>query len=234
MIQLLLSVALRPPEPRMLHGKLLELLRRELQHGEAGRKSHIFGQVGRFERCRQRSMNGGIGCILEGYADYDIRVTRIGERQRRDDLRISDLHRTRRFQLDLLPDSRLAVADRGNPIPTLGSNKRRPIQTHDPAIFAGSAFDGLLLWNAGMRRRKNFNGQNVFAVFLRLPDSGDIEDAANERAGDGSEATPVEPDDGSVIDSLKGKCEVAAVNRFRRLDLGPIPILLLVQTFRNG
>ncbi len=60
-----------------------------------------------------------------------------------------------------LPDSGVAVANAGNPVPAFGGDESRAVEAHDSAVFSGAAFDRLLLRNSGMRRRRDAHRQNI-------------------------------------------------------------------------
>ena len=147
-------------------------------------------------------------------------------------MRVANLHGTGGGKRDWLPDAGVAIADCRNPIPAFSGHERGAIKTHDAAVLSGAAFNGLFLGNAGMRRRRNANRENIGTIGFY--DIGHIEDAANEGALDRSQCFAVEPNGGLVVDALKCQRETSASRLFGRFKFYAIPIVLLVQAFGDG
>ena len=175
----------------------------EFDYRIARRKSNALADGDLFdsgcERCANRSrreiadrdgdINGGVGgvVVLEGG----------------DDLGVADLEALRDAERDGLPDAAVAVADAGNPVPTLGGDEGGAVERLKASVFAGPAEDGLLLRDAGVGRRRDAHGEDI--VLAGLEHGGDVEAAAAECALYRAKLFTVEPDGGGVVDAFEGE-----------------------------
>src|SRR5581483_7597953 len=136
------------------------------------------------------------------------------------------------MQLDVLPQTRIPITNTWNPIPTLGSDERRSIDSEVTAIFPRAGGDGLLVWNAGMRRWRDMNSQYVRRAAAEH--IGDVKDAACERALDVAQALAIQPDFRGVVDPIERQCEPLTRDISRQIEAAAIPVILPTQAFWNG
>ena len=121
---------------------------------------------------------------------------------------IADFDCARCSQRDILPDAGVAVANSGNPVPALGRSKGRSIDHFDASVFSGPRFDGLLMRDAGMRRRTDAHRERILSGGRQ--DGSHIEFAAQKCARESAKLFAVEPDLGGVVHALERECQTLA------------------------
>ncbi len=82
-----------------------------------------------------------------------------------------------------------------------------------------------------MRRRRNAHRQHIHGAGPNH--LCHVKHATNERPLDRPNPLPVQPDFRRVVDSLKRQRQLLPLPICRRLEFAAIPVILLVQTFRN-
>src|SRR5438445_4900035 len=102
----------------------------------------------------------------------------IGEGKRGHHVGIANLYGAGCGKSYRLPYASVAVANCGTPIPAFSGDEGRAIETHDAAVFAGTAFHRLFLRISGMGRRRDPHGEHILSIGLY--DIGDIKNATNE------------------------------------------------------
>src|SRR5579863_4427629 len=231
-VKVWLAIAVGPPEARMLYRQLGELRWRQRHRTLAGSDGYLFRQSCAAERSLQGSSGRRRREIFQGDGNLDVGAVCIGQGQGRNYLCVADFYGACRCQSHRLPDAGVAIADGGDPVPTFGGDERWAIEAHDSDVFSRSALDGLFLRNSWMRRRRDADGQDIRMVGFQ--DVAYIEDAANESSLDRADRLSVEPDCCCVVDAFEGESEPAFAGLFWQTELDAVPVVLLVQGFRDG
>jgi hypothetical protein len=179
-----------------------------------------------FEGGSERAADGCGSGIFQRNGNLYIGATGVRKWEGGDHLRVADFYPAAGSEDDRLPDTSVAVANRGNPVPAFGGDEGRTVKAHDAAVFARATFDGLLLGDTGMGRGRNANRESV--GLTGFDSAADVENATDECAPDGAQGLAIKPDGGGVIDSFKRKSEMAAWRSVRSFEFGAIPIVLFV------
>src|SRR6202011_3728162 len=177
----------------------------------------------------QRSADWRGRQILELHTNLDVSVRCIGKWQRRHYLWVANLHVPGRSKNYRLPEAGVAVANSRNPIPAFRCHKGGAIQAHDPTVLAGTTFDGLLVRNSRMRRRRNPHRENILSIGVQ--NIGHVKSAANECSFDRAEASTIQPDLCAIVNAFEGQREAASLYPFGCAKFNSIPVVLFVQAF---
>ena len=113
-------------------------------------------------------------------------------RQIRSDEWIFHHHRPSCIHRDRKPDARVAIANRGKPIPANGGEERGAIDGSLATVLAYAKSDGVLVRNAGVRLRRNQHGQHSAAA--RFHELRNIEITSYEGAAHRPGLAAVHPD----------------------------------------
>ena len=200
--------------------QLRELGRIERHVAHAGCQNRRLLDADAVETCNDRSGNRGGPTVL--YRD----VCRIGTRQRQmsNHVRITQVQRAGGFDLDVLPDAGVAVANSRNPVPALGGDEGGPVNGHRAAVVSGAGRHRLLVRYPWMGRRRDAHGNRV--EFTRSQDARDVERASGKRTADLAQAPAVQPDLRRVVDALEDKGEVVVTIGLRRREHAAVPVVL--------
>ena len=120
----------------------------------------------------------------------------------------------------------------GNPVPAFGGDEGGAVEAHGAAVFAGAALDGLLLRDAGVRRRGDADGEGIETLCSQ--ECGYVEGSADEGALDVAETLAVEPDLRRVVDAVEGDGLMLAGGGGGSFELDAVPVVLLVERLRDG
>ena len=141
MVQLLLAVAIRPPQPWICNCQLSKFCRGELDFALARLELDLFCNRHPFKFCLQGPLRSRLSSICQRNCDFHLRARCVRQRKRRDDLRIADLYGIGRAQSHRLPDAGIAIANGWDPVPALCSNKRGAVEAHEAAVLARASLD---------------------------------------------------------------------------------------------
>ena len=167
MIELLLAIAVRPPEPRICH--------LSCGNSRGGEPTLVLpGATGRLadrdiSNCAVTATSTGAMCELStGTVIETSALSVCGSGRRRDHLRIE--MRTRPVARAPRPARcRYCGRECRGSSPSLRGDEGRPIERHPSAVLAGPAVDRLLVRDAGMRRRRDAHGDDVALPGFTVP-----------------------------------------------------------------
>ena len=231
-VQICRSVAIGPPETRLLQVQLRKFSRIQRYFVDTRIETHCLLHHDAAEACPQDGLDRGWGAIFDRHGDGDIGGIRARQRQTSDHMRVQQPQPARRGQFDVLPDARVAVADPRNPIPALGGDEGRAVDRKAAAVLPRAGGDRLLMRDAGMRRRRHAHRQHIALSGPQVP--GDIENAADKSALDGAQTHTVQPHLRGVVDAFESQREFPVLPIGRHIEDTSIPIVLPAQGIRDG
>ena len=136
-----LSVAVGPPEPRMVYLELRKLFRLELHNGFAWFKLYVLRDLHVVEAGCQVAFDRSAGRVGQRRLNLNVRLAAIGFGQRSNHVQVAHLHDPSRRQRHVLPDAGVAVANTGNPVPPFSGGKRGPVEHFHSAVLAWASLD---------------------------------------------------------------------------------------------
>ena len=107
---------------------------------------------------------------------------------------------------DVLPDSGVAVAHGGEPVPADGGEECGAVDGAFAAVVSEAIAQRMFVRSAGMRLRRDQHGDDGFCSGLYL--RSDVEDAADECAANDADLRTVDPDGGGIVDAFKVEPDV--------------------------